>query len=436
MQPVALRNKAALAVQIPDWARIVAYDGAVRSGKTIADLLMWPSYCQHGPEGLLLIGGRTERTIANNLILPMQEIFGPERIRYTRATGRVQIFGRDCIVVGFNDESSREKIQGLTLAGALVDEAAVIPESSFQMLISRLSIPGARLFLTCNPEGPEHWLLKKYLQRARLWIDKHGTQHERDSKDALQLFRVTFLLDDNTWLVDNNPEYIAELKKQYTGLWYRRMIESEWVAAEGAIYPMWDPARHVIPWDSLPPLQRFLGVSMDYGTTNATVALALGLTAEEHPRLVLFDEWRYDSRVTDVRLTDVELSARFRHWLAGLRSPRGDALEPEHIYLDPSAASFSEQLRKDGVRGLDRAANDVQRGISDVASLLALDQLIVTDRCAGWIKEAPAYSWDPKATEAGEDKPLKIADHDMDAGRYGVRSTKHLWRRALGTTTA
>jgi phage terminase, large subunit, PBSX family len=432
MQPVALQGKAARAARIPDWARIVAYDGAVRSGKTIGELLMWASYCVHGPAGLLLIGGRTERTIANNLILPLQEIFGPERIVYTRATGRVSIFGRDCLVVGFNDESSREKIQGLTLAGALLDEAAVVPESAFQMLISRLSVPGARLFLTCNPEGPEHWLLKKFLERARLWVDKHGIEHEREpADDVLNLFRVTFLLDDNTWLVENNPEYIAELKKQYTGLWSRRMIESEWVAAEGAIYPMWDPDRHVIRWEDLPPLQRVLGVGMDYGTTNATVGIALGLTAEAQPRLVLIDEWRYDSRVTDVRLTDVELSERFRAWLAGLADQHGVHLEPEHIYLDPSAASFTEQLWKDQVRTWP-ADNDVAQGIADVASLLATDKLIVTDRCKGFIKEIPAYSWDDKATEKGLDKPLKVADHDMDASRYVIRSTKHLWQRTIG----
>ncbi|MFT8650503.1 MAG: hypothetical protein ABF792_08670 [Bifidobacterium psychraerophilum] len=142
----------------------------MRSGKTVGELLYWVKYCLHGPEGLLLIGGRTERTIANNLIYPLVQWFGPKNIVYRQSTGICTIFGRECLVVGFNVAQAHTKIQGLTLAGALLDEAAVIPESAFTMLVSHLNISNARRFLIFD------------------------------------------------------PEYIRELKKQYTGLWYRRMI--------------------------------------------------------------------------------------------------------------------------------------------------------------------------------------------------------------------
>jgi hypothetical protein len=39
-----LTGKAATAVTIPPWATIIAYDGAVRSGKTVGELLYWIKY--------------------------------------------------------------------------------------------------------------------------------------------------------------------------------------------------------------------------------------------------------------------------------------------------------------------------------------------------------------------------------------------------------
>lgn len=438
LEPLA--GKASTAVTIPEWATIIAYDGAVRSGKTVGQLLHWIKYCLHGPQGLLLIGGRTERTIANNLIRPLQAWFGSRSIVYRQSTGVCTIFGRECLVVGFNDSQAQTKIQGLTLAGALLDEAATIPESAFTMLVSRLSVPGARLFLTCNPEGPEHWLKRKWLDRARLWIDKNGVPHRRDDKNTLNLYRVTFVLDDNTWLVQNNPQYITELKKQYTGLYYRRMIESEWVAAEGAVYPMWDPDRHVIPWSQLPPMSRILAVGCDYGTTNASTGIMLGMHAikDKYGRitghdLYAIDEFRYDSRAGNPRITDADLSQRFRTWLGQPHLPYETALEAEWIFVDPAAASYKVQLAQDGIRNLADGENNVSYGISRIATLLDTDRLHVSDRCRGLIEEFPGYSWDPKASDQGLDKPIKQADHSLDGLRYAVATTETEWQPQLTT---
>lgn len=436
-----LSGKVATAVTIPPWATIIAYDGAVRSGKTVGELLYWIKYCLHGPQGLLLIGGRTERTIANNLIRPLQTWFGTKSVIYRQSTGTCTIFGRECLVVGFNDAQAQTKIQGLTLAGALLDEAATIPESAFTMLVSRLSVPGARLFLTCNPEGPEHWLKRKWLDRARLWIDKNGARHEQDEKNTLNLYRVTFILDDNTWLVNNNPQYITELKKQYTGLYYRRMIESEWVAAEGAVYPMWDPDKHVVDWTQLPPMSRILGVGCDYGTTNASTGIMLGLheLKDQYGRitghdLYVLDEFRYDSRAGNPRITDADLSQRFRRWLNKPHLPYETALQPEWIFVDPAAASYKVQLAQDGIRNLADGENNVSYGISRVATLLDTGKLHVSDKCKGLIEEFPGYSWDPKASDNGVDKPIKQADHSLDGLRYVVATTETEWQPQLTTT--
>jgi len=42
------------------------------------------------------------------------------------------------------------------------------------------------------------------------------------------------------------------------------------------------------------------------------------------------------------------------------------------------------------------------------------------DHCEKTIEELGIYVWDPKASDRGEDAPLKDNDHCMDAMRYFV----------------
>jgi PBSX family phage terminase large subunit len=389
-------------------ASIVALEGSVRSGKTWASLLAWLEYCRRGPSGPLLMTGRTERTVITNLILPLQGMLGDRRVKLNRGLGQARILGREVMIVGANNEAAVTKIQGRTLAGAYVDEASTLPESYFNMLYSRLSIPRAQLWLTSNPEAPAHWLKVNWLDRARLWIDREGNEHVSEAENVIDLVRISFKLEDNPNLP---PPYVERIKAAYSGLWYKRYILGEWCIAAGAIYEDWNPERHVTR--DLPPIARLLSVGIDYGTTNPTRGYLLGISTEQPPRLVIMDEWAPKA------MTDSGLSADYRRWIGARR--------PEWIAVDPSAASFKLQLFADGCSNVMNGSNAVVSGIRIVASLMATDRLIVSDACAELIKELPSYSWDPKATANGEDAPVKAFDHGADAIRYAIASTRALW---------
>jgi PBSX family phage terminase large subunit len=300
----------------------------------------------------------------------------------------------------------------MTVCGAYVDEVTVVPEEFFTQLLGRMSVLGAQLFGTTNPDNPAHWLKAKFLDRIAALPDWR---------------RFQFVIEDNPSL---SPAYVESIKREYTGLWFRRFILGEWVAAEGAIYSMWDPDRHVIPHDALPDMQRMLAVGVDWGTTNATSAVLLGLGVDG--RLYYVDEWRHDPQRTNVHLTTAQQSNALRDWLTTPHLPVGPFRAPEPrvewVTVDPSAAALKVQLHQDGLRNVADAYNDVAYGIQTVASGLAMGWLLVSDRCAGLITEAPGYSWDPKATEKGEDKPIKVADHSLDAARYALATTESLWR--------
>lgn len=423
-QPLAEKSRLVLANST---ATIEAYEGAVRSGKTITSLMALLRFCRTGPAGDVAMVGRTERTVYRNLIVPLTQMIGTRRAQYNRGTGILTLLGRTMHVIGANNEAAVSKIQGMTLAGLYLDEAATLPESFFNMATTRLSISGAKMWLTCNPAGRNHWLKKSWLDKASLWIDRHGVIHVNDSDATMRVHRYTFTIEDNPYLA---LEFVQRLKASYTGVWYRRFILSEWTNAEGAIFDMWDPTRHVVPWSDLPKMDRLYAVGLDYGTTNATAGLLLGSSGE---RLYLVDEWRHDVRAGQATWTDGQLSKGLRDWMAGTHTPHAAEPPIEWVIVDPSAASFRQQLRADGVTRVMSADNAVLDGIRSVATQLTSGRLQVSDRCRGFIDEAPGYAWDPKATEKGEDRPLKSDDHSLDGGRYAIHSTRNLWRH-LATT--
>lgn len=393
-------------------ARINVWAGAVRSGKTIASLLRWLIYVADAPRGgQLLVGGKTFDTVARNVFGPLMDpaVTGPaaKLVRYTRGAPTASILGRQVEIITANDSRAEARLRGMTCAGAYVDEATLVPEAYWTQLLARLSVPGAQLFATTNPDGPAHWLRKRFLRRA----------------GELDLRWWHFTLEDNPFL---DPAYVESLKREYVGLWYRRFILGEWCLAEGAIYDMWDPDRHVI--DLIPQMWKWIATGVDYGTTNPFHAVLLGL----HPSGTIYvtSEWRYDSKTARRSLTDVEYSARLRQWLDGYRPPgtRADGVRPQALVVDPSAASFIQQLWRDGWSP-EPANNEVTDGIRTVSSLLAAGKLKVHRSCKHLIDEFPGYSWDEKKAQRGVDAPLKVDDHGLDALRYGVHTTEQAWRR-------
>lgn len=358
--------------------------------------------------------GRTLQTIERNLIEPLQNeaLFGPvaKLVHHTRGSTIATILGRTVHLIGASDVRSEGRLRGLTAYLIVIDEATLVPENTFQQALARLSVPNAKLMITTNPEGPAHWLRKKFILRA----------HELD------MVAWHFTLDDNNSL---DPKYVEALKKEYVGLFYKRFIQGLWVLAEGVIFDAWDEDRHVE--DATPTITRWVGTGVDYGTVNPFVALVGGLGVDR--RLHLVAEYRYDSKLSRRQKTDAEYSAALRDFHGSVRVPGTDlrGVNPEYICVDPSAASFVTQLYRDGVSNVMGADNTVIDGIRMMASLIANDRLRVHRSCKGFIEEIPGYAWDEKAAEKGVDQPVKLDDHDMDAGRYLIKTTEPLWYGTL-----
>lgn len=394
--------------------RVNLWHGAVRSGKTIGSLLRWLMFnaATIGRSGDLVMFGRTRDAVWRNCIGPLMdpENFGSvsAEVRGNYGAPTVHIFGRRVHVIGAHDVQSEMVIRGLTMLGGYGDEMTTIPEPFVMQVLARMSNPGgitSRLFGTTNPDSPQHWLKKL--------ID------EKADDPAWRTFH--FLLDDNPRMNSGaGLEYKEQIKREYTGLWYRRFILGQWVQADGAIYETWDQDRHVV--DTLPDNLTPLGVGVDYGTTNPTRGEYVAYGGDP-VRLYVTAEW------APGKGTEAQRSAELRQWLDSM--PR-----TQFVHVDPAAAGFKQQLFNDGLTNVVSASNAVLPGIRLVSSLLAADRLRVHASCTELIKEIPGYMWDPKATEKGEDAPIKVNDHAVDALRYATYSTRTAWRRHIPIITA
>lgn len=396
-------------------ARINVWHGAIRSGKTFASIIAFLIAIVTAPSsGLIIISGRTLDTIGRNVMEPLTDdgVIGRmirQHVKWTAGATTAVILGRTVHLLGANDRQAEGKIRGATVCLAYIDEATLLPADFFKQMLGRMSVKGARLFATTNPDNPAHWLRKEYLQR----------------EGELNLRQWQFGLDDNFSL---DPDYVRDLKSEYTGLWYRRFILGNWVQSEGAVYEMWDEDTMVV--DVLPMVTKWIAVGVDYGTTNPFAALTLGLGADK--RLYLAREWRWESKLKKRQLTDVEYSKQLRQFIATHPVPGSKltGIRPDWWVLDPSAASFRVQLYEDGITAR-LADNEVKSGINTFGSLLATDRLKVHRSCKGFIDEIPGYSWDEKASGKGQDTPIKADDHSLDGSRYAVFTTRPVWNGLL-----
>lgn len=371
-------------------ARYNIWIGAVRSGKSFASLFRFVDYVQTGPAGDFVIVGKSLQSIKRNVLSPLKDMLG-DMFQYFLGKAEAKLFGRTIHLIGASDERAEHKIRGLTAAGAYVDEITIIPEVVFEMLKSRLSVPGAKLFGTTNPDSPFHWFKVKFLDR----------------KDDLDLKYWNFYLEDNPSL---DEDFVRNIKKEYQGLWYSRYIEGKWVLAEGTIFDFFDKSKHVI--DFPPGNAEFYVCGVDYGTTNPCAFSLIGYNPNTFPNRWLEKEYYWDSKVTQRQKTDTEYGDDLKKFLSGYNV--------RSIYIDPSAVSFKVELMRQGFNCVIDAENEVLDGIRYHSAQLSNGTFKVCVNCSKTIEEYSTYRWDVKAAERGLDKPLKTNDHMMDSIRYAL----------------
>lgn len=366
-------------------------DGAVRSGKTLCMGLGFFCWAMARFEGRqFALCGATLASVERNLlsqVLPALEELG-FRVDWKRSKNRLTVgFGgreNTFYLYGGRTEGSATLIQGITLAGVLLDEAALMPRSFVEQACARCSAPGSKVWLSCNPEGPGHWFYRE-------WVEKAEEKH---------IYYLRFTMDDNPAL---DEEVKERYRRLFRGTFYRRFVLGEWCAPEGLVYPFFGPE-----WMRDAPEEcGEWRISCDYGTVNPA---SFGLWGKKDGVWYRTAEYYFDSRAEGRQKTDGEYADDLLK-LAGGRTIR-------EVVVDPSAASFIEALRRRGLN-VRRADNRVLDGIRVTAEKLRRGELVICRGCSAAEREFGLYCWDRKA---GEDRVVKEHDHAMDDIRYFAMS--------------
>lgn len=369
--------------------------GSVRTGKTVGGTFRFLQEANKCPDSKIYIVGHTFDTAYRNVIRLIMETEEMAMFRpfCTWSGKKLHFKDKTITVLGAKDEGAIGNFQGDTYSLVLCDEMTLYPQSIIEMIDSRLSQPHSMGIATMNPSHPNH-ILKQ-------WIDKADEGNPN-------YYAMHFTLKDNPFV---GEDYKARLRDSSTGIFYKRNYLGLWCMAEGAIFDFFDKKIHVVR--KPPRAAEYWIAGIDYGTRNSFACILMGVNTGRYTQTGIcrwFEkEYVWNSIDKGRQKTNSEYADDVQQFL--------EPFAVKGVYVDPSAASFKLELRKRGISVID-ADNDVVNGLTFMTSEMHKGNLFVCQDCPTLIKEIESYVWDDKAAKRGDDEPLKLNDHCIDAARY------------------
>lgn len=378
--------------------RINLLEGAVRSGKTWISLIVFSLWvATQSKDATLLMVAKTLTSLKRNCLELLQSLIGEQNFTYNLSQKQGLLFGRVVYLEGVNDVRAEGKIRGMTLTGAYCDEVTLFTEDFFTMLLSRLSMPGAKLFCTTNPDAPGHWLNVKYIQRA----------------NELDMLICKYNIDDNKTL---DKTYVEALKKEYTGVFYKRFILGQWVVADGACYPQFadTPEKYII--DTVPDNQNFISIGLDWGGNKSLTAFTATMIHGNFERIGFIKDYHITGRkgTIDGDRVNTEFIRFAKELQAEFKAPvRYAFCDSAEQYLNAGLAKAVKAAGLNIAIGDSHKAEIVQRIIC-LNTLFNTGRAYVLRRCNLVIDGLRSAMWDEKAAAKGKDKRLDDFTSDID----------------------
>lgn len=371
-----------------DWFMLINH-GAKRSGKTQLDNDLFLAELRNVRKtademGIdtpqYILAGYSMGNIQDNILTELSNKYGFE-FKFDKYNN-FNLFGVKVVQTSHGSISGLGRIRGMTAFGAYINEASLANQEVFDEIKARCSGRNARIIADTNPDHPEHWLLKDYINSS-----------------ASGIMSNHFRLDDNTFL---DARYVKQIKETTpSGMFHDRGVEGLWVSGEGVVYPDFDREKHSITAEQVRQLRFdrvFAGV--DWGWEHWGAIVVIGVTGK---RYYIIEEHAAQHRfIDDWILTARDIIAR-----------HGDI----SFYCDPARTEHVAAFQKAGIRAY-LANNRVLSGIEAVATLMKNDLFrIVYDECPRFRDEIYKYIWKKNSGE-----PLKENDDVLCAIRYGIYS--------------
>lgn len=400
--------------------RINILEGSVRSGKTWISLVLWAFWVATMPkDASYLMVAKTLTSLRRNCLNLLERLVGSKNFTYSLPKKEARLFGRLVYLEGVNDSRAESKIRGMTLQGALCDELTLFTEDFFAMLLSRLSMPGAKLFGSTNPDNPNHWLMEKYIKR----------------QGELDMLVMKFLIDDNASL---DPEYVAQLKKEYTGVYYDRFILGKWVVADGIIYRQFadDPDHWTMKKPEGEDFKRFcsgidfVSVGVDFGGNRSLTTFVATAVHRGFSKLTVLRDYHIEGQKGDIDSDKV--NREFVGFIQRLKQEYPGA-RVKYCFADSEAQYLINGMRRAsnaaglGIQFGDSAKNEITQRIYCTSTLLNLDRLFLMNGCNLVSDGLKSAVWDKDQAEKGKDVRLDNFSSDIDI----LDAFEYSWERFM-----
>lgn len=289
-----------------------------------------------------------------------------------------ELLGVKVCCFGHGKINDMDRIRGMTAFGAYINEGTTGAEKVVREILNRCSIEGSRVLMDTNPDSPEHYIKKDYIDKA----------------DNERIIEISFTLYDNSFLSNSYIKNIEAVTP--SGVFFQRDIIGKWSTAEGAVYQDFDKEKHVISEiSSYEFIDYVAGIDWGYEHFGALCVFGITQTGE----FILLQAERTQHKEIDYWASKLqEIKRKY-----GNIDIYADSARPEHV-----ARCRREKLR---VHNADKA---ILAGIERVASLLKRDKLLIYDS-KDFLREVYSYVWDKKSG-----LPCKVSDDLMDAIRYAI----------------
>lgn len=373
--------------------------GAIRSGKTFIDNLLFifelrrvaeMAKANHDKHPQYILAGASSDTISKNVIISCENQFGIN-FKLDRH-GHYSLFGVDITPVSTKTLGGLAGARGFTSYGAYVNEATLGVEPVFQEIQQRCSIDGARLIVDTNPDNPEHWFKKDYL----------------DNKNPkTRMLQFHFTIDDNTHL---SKRYIEGIKARTpSGMFYERSILGLWVSGDGAVYRDFDERKMVVHDDEIKSIKKYVA-GVDWGYQHYGSIVVFGLDDA--------DNWYLVEEHTE-QYKEIDYWTKIAHQLQkkyGREMP---------FYCDTARTEHIDHFKHEGINA-QYGWKSVVPGIEIVARQMKTGHFFVKRSApVKFLDEIYNYRWDDKT----EDAVIKENDDCMDACRYAIATYLHMKER-------
>ena len=370
-----------------DWYMMINH-GAVRAGKTQLDNDLFLMELRRAKKNALkdgvkkpmyILGATSAGALQTNILKELTEKYGID-FKFDKH-GNFTLFGVYVVTTFTGTVAGLRSIRGMTAYGAYINEATLANKEVFDEIRKRCSGLGARIICDTNPDHPNHWLKKDYIDKA----------------DNKSIIANHFTVFDNIFL---NQRYVDNLiATTPSGMFTERGIYGRWVSGEGAVYRDFKEDM-LTPGDDIPIddiTTYYAGV--DWGYEHYGTIVVCGQTAdglvyllEEHSaQYQEIDYWVEIAKDIKTRFGNIKFYA--------------DSARPEHV----------SRFKREGIRCIN-ADKSVLSGIEQVAKLMKQGRFFVCSEKVNKFKdEIYQYVWNEKNGE-----PVKQNDDVLDALRYAI----------------